>query len=104
MNGPGSEVLQHDGDTPAAILELGVRPHDIQPIREVYLVIRVGRLCHDVQLVPHHHCTLSTAMGDDGLEAWYRTFVSKTFSSRSRGSSAVLVGNLSLSARLAHRN
>ena len=30
--------------------------------------------------------------------------VSKTFSSRSRGSSAVLVGNLSLSARLVHRN
>ena len=73
MNGPGSEVLKHDGDTPAAILELGVCPHDIQPIREVCLVIRVGRLHHDVQSVPHHHCT----MGDDRLEAWYHTFVSE---------------------------
>ena len=75
MNGPGSEVLQHDGDTPATILELGVCPHDIQPIREVSLVIGVGPLHHDIQSVPHHHCTLSTAMGDDRLETWYHTFV-----------------------------
>ena len=77
MNGPGSEVPQHDRDTPATILELSVRPHDIQPIREVCLVIGVGHLHHDIQSVPHHHCTLSTAMGNDGLEAWYRTFVSE---------------------------
>ena len=75
MNGLGGEVLQHDGDTSATILELSVRPHDIQPIREVSLVIGVGRLHHDIQSVPHHHCTLSMAMGDDRLETWYRTFV-----------------------------
>ena len=77
MNGPGGEVPQHDGDTLATILELSVRPHDIQPIREVSLVVGVGRLHHDIQSVPHHHCTLSTTMGNDGLEAWYRTFVSE---------------------------
>ena len=77
MNKPGGEVPQHNGDTPAVILELSIHPHDIQPIREVCLVIGVGHLCHDVQSVPHHHCTLSTAMGDDRLEAWYHTFVSE---------------------------
>ena len=47
------------------------------PLGEICLVIGVGRLHHDVQSVPHHHCTLSMAMGDDGLEDWYRTFVSE---------------------------
>ena len=77
MNGPGGEVPQHNRDTPATILELGVCPHDIQPVREVGLVIGVGRLHHDIQSVPHHHCALSTAIGDDGLENWYHTFVSE---------------------------
>ena len=75
MNGPGSEVPQHDGDTPATILGLGVHPYDIQPVREVSLVIGVGHLHHDIQSVPHHHCALSMPMGDDRLETWYCTFV-----------------------------
>ena len=65
MNGLGSEVPQHNGDTPATILELGVCPHDIQPIREICLIIGVRCLHRDVQSVPHHHCVLSMAMDDD---------------------------------------
>ena len=75
MDGPGGEVLQHNGDTLAPIFELGVCPHDIQPIREICLVIRIGHLHHNVQLVPHHHRVLGKTMGDDGLETWYRTLV-----------------------------
>ena len=75
MDGPGGEVPQHDGDTPAAIFKLSVCPHDIQPIREICLVIRVGRLRHNVQPVPHYHRVLGTTMGNNGLETWYRTLV-----------------------------
>ena len=61
----------------APVFKLSVCPHDIQPIREICLVIRVGHLCHNIQPVPHHHHVLGTTMGDDGLETWYRTLVSE---------------------------
>ena len=61
--------------TPAPILKLSVCPHDIQPIREICLVIRVGHLHHNVQLVPRHHRVLGMTMGNDGLETWYCTLV-----------------------------
>ena len=77
IDGPGGEVLQHNGNTSATILELGVCPHDIQPIREVCFIVRIGHLHHDIQAVSNHHGTLSTAMSNDRLEAWYRTFVGK---------------------------
>ena len=75
IDGLGGKVLQHKGNTPAAIFELHVHPHDVQPIWEVCFVLRVGRLHHDIQSIPHHHCPLSVTMSDDGLEPWYCTFV-----------------------------
>ena len=77
VDGLGGEVPQHNGDTPAPIFKLGVCPHDIQPIREICLIIRVGRLCHNIQPVLHHHRVLGMTMGDNGLETWYRTLVSE---------------------------
>ena len=56
-------------------LSFSVCPHDIQPIREICLVIRIGCLHHNIQPVPHHHRVLGTAMGNDGLETWYHTLV-----------------------------
>ena len=56
-------------------ISLSVCPHDIQPIREICLAIRVGRLHHNVQLVPHHHHVLGMTTGNDGLETWYCTLV-----------------------------
>ena len=62
----------------AAILKFGVCPHDIQSVREICLIVGIGHLGHDIQAVPHHHCILCVAMGDDnGLETWYSAFIRK---------------------------
>ena len=65
----------HDDAPTAPIFKLDVCPHDIHPIREICLVIRIGRLRHNIQPVPYHHRVLGTTMGNNGLETQYRTLV-----------------------------
>ena len=60
-----------------AILKFSVHPHNIQSIREICLIIGIGHLGHDIQVVPHHYRILCMAMDDDGLETLYCAFISK---------------------------
>ena len=65
--------MDNDRHLVAPQFHVGVSLHDVDSLRQDRHIIQVWGMCHDVQSMIHHHCSLSTAMYNDRFKGWHHT-------------------------------